>query len=240
MLELFLSSLPDTRTLLAVTPIAVIYLAIVGWLVGYLRVKQQVRTAYTRKLFHFLVFTAVSIVHLVWRLPGVTVFGIISTLLVVYTVSRGDGFPLYEALARPADAPHRTLFILVPLITTALGGIATNSLFGGYAYVGYLVCGWGDAVGEPVGSRWGKHKYGVPSLAGVPAQRSVEGSTAVFLVGSLAAIIGLLAAGLATNTAVIGGLACGAAGAIVEAVSTHGLDNFTTQVAAAATAAWLL
>jgi phytol kinase len=240
MLELFLSSLPDTRTLLTVSPIAAAYLGIVTWFVGYLKTEKQVRTAYTRKIFHFLVFTAVSIVHLIWRLPGVTVFGIISTMLVIYTVSKGDGFPLYEALARPADAPHRTLFILVPLITTALGGITTNSLFASYAFVGYLVCGWGDAVGEPVGSRWGKHKYSVPSLAGVRAQRSVEGSFAVFLTGSIAAVLGLMAAGLTTDTAIWGGIACGGAGALVEAVSTHGLDNFTTQVAAAATAAWLL
>jgi phytol kinase len=80
----------------------------------------------------------------------------------------------------------------------------------------------------------------VPSFAGVRAQRSLEGSAAVFLIGSVAAILGLMAAGLATDTAIWCGLACGAAGAIVEAVSTHGLDNFTTQVAAAATAAWLL
>jgi phytol kinase len=113
-------------------------------------------------------------------------------------------------------------------------------LFASYAFVGYLVCGWGDAVGEPVGSRWGKHKYAVPSLAGVRAQRSIEGSFAVFLTGSIAAVLGLMAAGFATDTALWGGLACGAAGAVVEAVSTHGLDNFTTQVAAAATAAWLL
>lgn len=239
MLELFLSSLPDTRTLLTVAPIAALYLGTVAWFVAYLKTARQVRTAYTRKIFHFLVFTAVSVVHLIWHLPGVTVFGITSTLLVVYTVLRGDGFAFYEALARPADAPHRTLFIVVPLITTAIGGIATNSFFPAYAYVGYLVCGWGDAVGEPVGSRWGKHQYRVPSLAGVKAQRSVEGSTAVFLVGSIAAVIGLIAGGLLPITALIVGFACGAAGAVVEAVSTHGLDNLTTQIAGAAVA-WLL
>lgn len=240
MLELFLSSLPDVRTLFTVAPIAAVDLALVAWFVGYLRTQKQVRTAYTRKIFHFLVFTEVSIVHLIWRLPGVTVFGIVATLLIIYTVIRGDGFSVYEALARPGDAPHRTLFVIVPLITTALGGIATNSLFGGYAYVGYLVCGWGDAVGEPVGSRWGRHRYNVPSLAGVRAQRSVEGSFAVFIVGAVAASIGLMTAGLSTETSILTGMACGAAGAIVEAVSTHGLDNFTTQVAAAATAVLLL
>jgi phytol kinase len=240
MLELFLSSLPTTHTILVVAPIAVVYLAIVSWLVGYLRIGRNVRTAYTRKIFHFLIFTAVSVVHLVWRLPGVTVFGVVSTLLVIYTVTRGDGFPLYEALARPTDQPHRALFIIVPLLTTALGGITTNSFFGSFAYVGYLVCGWGDAVGEPVGSRWGKHQYRVPSFAGVKAQRSLEGSAAVFVTGSLAAVIGLIAGGFVAPTAITVGIACGAAGALVEAISTHGLDNFTTQVAAAAVADFLL
>jgi phytol kinase len=240
MLDLFLSSLPSLRVLLTVAPIAILYISAVAWLVGYLKARRNVRTAYTRKIFHFLIFTAVSIVHMIWHLPGVTVFGIVSTFVVIYAVQRGDGFAFYEALARPADAPHRTLFIIVPLVTTALGGIATNSFFAAYAYVGYLVCGWGDAVGEPVGSRWGKHQYRVPSLAGVKAHRSFEGSTAVFLSGSIAAIIGLLGAGLLAPSAIAVGFACGAAGALVEAVSTHGLDNFTTQLAAAAVATLLL
>lgn len=239
MLELFLSSLPNTRVLLTVAPIAAVYLGFVALLVGYLKTARHVRTAYTRKIFHFLVFTAVSVVHLIWHLPGVTVFGIVSTLLVAYAVIKGDGFPVYEALARPADAPHRSLFIIIPLVTTAVGGIATNSFFPAFAYVGYLVCGWGDAVGEPVGSRWGKHRYNVPSLAGVTAQRSLEGSAAVFVVGSIAAVVGLIAGGKPTMTAIAVGAACGAAGALVEAFSTHGLDNFTTQVAAAAVASLL-
>lgn len=240
MLDLFLSSLPSLRVLLTVAPIALIYISTVAWLVGYLKARRDVRTAYTRKIFHFLIFTAVSVVHMKWHLPGVTVFGIVSTLIVVYAVHRGDGFAFYEALARPADAPHRTLFIIIPLVTTALGGIATNSFFATYAFVGYLVCGWGDAVGEPVGSRWGRHQYSVPSLAGVKAKRSLEGSTAVFVSGSIAAIIGLFGAGLLAPSAIFVGVACGAAGALVEAVSTHGLDNFTTQVAGAAVASMLL
>jgi phytol kinase len=80
----------------------------------------------------------------------------------------------------------------------------------------------------------------VPSLAGVRAQRSIEGSAAVLVTGAVAAMIGFRTAGISLPSAIIVGLACGAAGALVEAVSTHGLDNFTTQVAAAATAALLL
>ena len=236
MLELFLSSLPSLHTLIIVAPIAVVYAATVAVLVGKLRMQHQVRTAYTRKIFHFAIFSMATAIHLVWRLPGVTGFGIVVTAYVLFAVLRGDGFPLYEALARPSDAPRRSLFIIVPLLTTMLGGIATNSFFPSVAFIGYLVCGWGDAVGEPVGSRWGKHVYRVPSLSGVPATRSIEGSVAVFVVGSVAAVIGFYAYVQTPAHPILLGVACGLAGAVVEAFSNHGLDNFTTQLAAAATA----
>lgn len=239
MLELFLSSLPSLHTLLIVAPIALVYGLTISVIVGRLRLRRNVRTAYTRKIFHFSIFTMASIVHLIWHLPGVTVLGLVTTAIVLHAVYRGNGYPLYEALARPSDEPHRTLFIVVPLITTMAGGILTNTFFPSFAYIGYLVCGWGDAVGEPIGSRWGKHKYRVPSMSGVPATRSVEGSLAVMLVGSTAAIIGFYAYGHAPPHAIWIGLACGIAGAVVEAVSTHGLDNLTTQVAGAAVATWL-
>lgn len=235
-LDLFLSSLPSFHTLLVVAPIALLYGLFIAWVVGWLRCVRHVRTAYTRKIFHFTIFTMATIVHLRWGLPGVTVLGSVTSSIVLYGVWRGSGYPFYEALARPADAPHRTLFIIVPLLTTILGGILSNTFFPVYAYVGYLVCGWGDAVGEPVGSRWGRHKYRVPSLSGVPATRSIEGSFAVFVTGSVAAIAGFYAYGHPPRYAVMVGIACGLAGAVVEAISTHGLDNLTTQVAAAAVA----
>jgi phytol kinase len=238
--ELFLSSLPSLQTLLIAGPLAVLYTALAAAIVGHLRVGRNVRAAYTRKIFHFSIFTMATLFHVVWRLPGVTVLGIVTTAVVIYAIRKGDGHPLYEALARPTDAPHRTLFIVVPLITTALGGVATNILFARFAYIGYLVCGWGDAVGEPVGSRWGRHVYRVPSLSGVRAKRSVEGSAAVFVVGSVAAMVGFTAAGRPPGEAVLAGTVCGLFGAAVEAVSHHGLDNFTTQVAAAFVAEVLL
>ncbi len=103
------------------------------------------------------------------------------------------------------------------------------------------VAGWGDASAEPVGSRWGRHPYRVPSLAGVPARRTWEGSAAVLLVGSAAAAVGLAASGsgLAWGGLVGAALACGLVGAAVEAVSHHGTDNLTVQVAVSLVAAWL-
>ncbi len=187
-----------------------------------------------------MIFTLASAVQLSKGLPAVMLFGSVVALVVLHAVLRGDGHPLYDAMARPSDAPHRSLFILVPLATTALGGVLSNLFFGPTAFVGYLVSGWGDAVGEPVGTAWGRHRYSVPSLAGVPATRSLEGSAAVLVASALAAGLGLAFAGCAPGQALAVGCCCGAVGAVVEAVSHHGTDNLTMQFAAAGVAHYLL
>jgi phytol kinase len=217
-------------------PLAALYAGAAAVYSGWLRTRRRVRAPYTRKVFHFLIISATAVVQLSWGLPGVVVLGCVTAALVLYAVYRGEGFPFYEAMARASDAPHRSLFILVPLSTTALGGVLVNLLLAPFAPVGYMVTGWGDAVGEPVGTRWGRHSYRVPSLAGVPATRTLEGSGAVLLVGTVAAAIVLLAMGFEPDTAAWVGLACGAAATAVEAFSSHGLDNLTVQLASSAVA----
>lgn len=81
-----------------------------------------VRVAYTRKVFHFVIFTTAAGVHAVLALPGTLVFGSVVAVIVLAAVVAGDGNPFYEALARDKDRPRRSLFIVVPLITTAVGG----------------------------------------------------------------------------------------------------------------------
>ncbi len=232
--------LPSPRLTLLLAPAAFGYVLASSWLAGWLRMEKGVPTPYTRKVFHFCIFTMAGIVQLIWGLPGAVVYGSVVSLRVIYAALRGEGNRFYEAIARPSDAPSRTTFVIIPLITTAAGGILSNLLFTQYAFVGYLVCGWGDAAGEPVGTRWGRHRYTVPSLSGVPATRSLEGSAAVLLVGAVAAAIGLMSAGVGAGTATLAGVACGLAGTLVEAISNHGLDNLTTQVAASGVAYLLL
>ncbi|MSR35383.1 MAG: hypothetical protein EXR95_01895 [Gemmatimonadetes bacterium] len=235
-MDLLAPFIPSGRMIALGAPIAAAYSGAAAAFAGWLRKGRGVRAPYTRKVFHFFIISAAGVVQLRWGLPGVVVFGSVTALLVLYAVWRGDGFGFYEAMARPSDAPHRSLFILVPLATTALGGVLGNLLFAPFAPVGYMVTGWGDAVGEPIGTRWGRYKYRVTSLAGLPATRSLEGSAGVFLVGTAAALVALFGMGV-TGTGALGvALACGAAGAVVEAFSSHGLDNLTVQLAAAAVA----
>jgi len=198
-----------------------------------------VRIPYTRKVFHFVIFTGAAVVNTLWGLPGTNTYGAVVAAMVLAAVVAGEGNPFYEALARETDRPRRSLFVVVPLVMTAVGGVASAVITGPYAGVGYLVAGWGDAVGEPVGSRWGRHRYRVPSLGGVPAQRSWEGSAAVFLASWLASVVALGGMGVGEGLLAVG-LACALAGAAAEAVSNHGLDNLTVQVVASGVARLLL
>jgi phytol kinase len=239
MMQSVFDAVPDPATALAASALALACGVPAAAFVAWLRTRRGVRAPYTRKIFHFLIITVAALVQLQWGLPGILVYGAVIALLVVGAVLRGDGFAFYEALARDTDAPHRTLFILIPLATTALGGLLANLLFPVWAAVGYMVVAWGDAVGEPVGARWGRHRYRVPSLAGVPATRSIEGSLAVLAASALAAGVTLVLAGVlppdAARAAAVIGVVCAA----VEAASNHGLDNLTLQLAGAGTA-WLL
>ncbi len=228
--------IPPPALVARLLPAAALYAIAAAGIASYLCAGLGVRTPYTRKIFHFLIFSAAGAAQLLWGLPGVVILGSVTSVLVLFAVWRGDGFPFYEAMARPSDAPRRTFFVLIPLVTTAIGGVVSNLVFPAYAFVGYLVCGWGDAAGEPVGTRWGRHRYRVPSMGGVASTRSLEGSAGVFAAGTIATAIALLASGIPPAAASAISIGAGLAGALVEAVSTHGLDNFTVQVAASAAA----
>lgn len=110
--------------------------------------------------------------------------------------------------------------------------MVANVWFGPLAIAGYLVTGMGDAIGEPAGTRFGRHPYRVWSLSAVKATRTLEGSLAVFLVSFLALwLTVLLFPGLGHNPLWLFRIAAIAViSAAVEAVTPHGWDNLTMQV----------
>jgi phytol kinase len=230
------SLVPDLATMLVVLPLTLLYASAAAAFAGWLRVRRGVRAPYTRKVFHFLIFSAATLVQLGWGLGGTVVYGSTVAMIVVAAVLKGDGFAFYEAIARPSDAPRRSLFVIVPLVTTALGGVLANLFFPAWAHIGYAAVAWGDAIGEPVGARWGRHRYTVPSIGGVSATRSVEGSASVFLASAAACAIVLLAGGIDPPSALAGAAIIGTITTLVEAISHHGMDNLTIQLASAGAA----
>jgi len=209
--------------------------------VGWLRVKQGVRIPYTRKIFHFIIFSAAGLLQYYYGLQAVSLMGGMVFLLVLVAVYFGDKIWFYQALARETDAPHQKKFIILPLLATAFGGIIANILFPETAFIGYFVGGWGDAIGEPVGTRWGKHRYTVPTLFGVKATRSLEGSSAIFIMSATIATLCILQlTALPFAMAILFGIICGLAAAVIEAISSHGLDNLTIQLVAAGVLRYVL
>lgn len=230
-LGFFIANLPSWETLAVSGPPGLAWAFAALWFAGWLK-QRGVRTGYTRKVFHFLIFSTVAVLQ--WRsgTPAVCLFGAMTTLAVFFAVWRGPGNRLYEAMAREKDEPHRTFFILVPYFTTLVGGLVSTMLFGSMAVAGYLVTGLGDAIGEPAGARFGRHHYRVWSRSSVPATRSVEGSAAVFVMSAIALVLAALVSppislvpfGFLKIIAIAG------AAALAEAVSPHGWDNATMQV----------
>lgn len=231
-LSFFISNFPSANAVLIGSPLGLLWSYGCLCFAGYLKLCKGWRTGYTRKVFHFLTFMSVVAIQLLWGTPMVCLFGGMCTLVIFHAILKGPGTPLFEAMAREQDEPHRAGFIILPYVATLIGGLVSNILFGPLAVVGYLVTGLGDAIGEPVGARFGRHTYRVPSLASVKAVRSWEGSAAVFAVSvaSIAAAIAILPELNFTARAFVLVPSLGLASAGVEAVSPHGWDNATMQI----------
>ncbi len=191
------------------------------------------KVGYTRKFFHFMIFAMAGFLQYWKGIGGVFILGWAVSLIILYLIWKGKSSPYYLLLARPKDEPYQTRYIIYPYFATFLGGIFNNFLFLPIAAVtGYLVAGLGDAIGEPVGTKWGKHQYPVFAWGSkVKSYRSLEGSLAVFLVSMIAFAIPLYIYHLPMEWHKITIAAFIAA--IVEGVSPHGWDNFTSQVAGA-------
>jgi phytol kinase len=229
--------IPSLETIFIVTPISLPVILIIGYISGYLKTVKKIKTNYTRKLFHFTIFSTAGAIGLFFGFSGTMVFGLWAGLFILFILYLGDGNIFYEGMAREQDEPHRSFYIIVPFLSTAIAGVLDNILFGQIALIGYLVAGWGDAVGEPIGVRFGKHRYRVPSRKKVVCYRSVEGSLAVFTVSTLASLLVLSQAlNYGWELSIMGALAAGLATALVEAFSPHGVDNFTTQFFSCSTA----
>lgn len=197
---------------------------------GYLKTRIGLRTGYTRKVFHSLIFISAVIAQAVGGFVAVCVFGTMVSLVVALAVFRGPNDLLYEALAREQDGPARTYYVVTSYFATLIGGLASNVLFGPLAVVGYLVGGLGDAAGEPVGTRWGRHRYVVGGSARIT--KTYEGSIAVLTASVVALLIAVaitpelhfdLRSAIALPLIAI---VC----TLVEAFSPRGWDNVPMQV----------
>lgn len=216
-------------------------LACVGFSLYIVRIayKMKAPPPYPRKLFHVLIFSFATVLQLIIGIQAVVLFGIWTSLVIVLTMIWGRTFWFFHALTRPQEISRERICILLAWAATLLGGLVSNFFFPTTAFLGYWIVGWGDALAEPIGLRWGKHFYKIPFYGKGSAKRSLEGSCGVFL-GSFVAGVGsgwLLHLSMVQTVEL--GLLCGVTASFVEAISPYGLDNGTVQIAVSGLAHWL-
>lgn len=235
-------NIPTPRALALGGPLGLLWAYLSLAFAGYLKQKKHWKTGYTRKVFHFLTFLTVAACLLIpgWGMPIVCLYAGMASLVILYAIVKGPGHPLYEAMAREKDEPHRTAYIITPYLATLSGGLITSVFFGPLALVGFLVTGIADAVAEPVGTRYGRHPYRVLTATRTKSYRTLEGSLAVFIASCVC-----IFAAAAISPAIVSSpqiyyiapliaLIC----ALVEAISPHGWDNFTMQFIPVILCAW--
>ncbi len=178
----FADNFPSIQLMSWLFPISIIWSFAALLIAGFCKKNLNWKTGYTRKLFHFFIFISALFYQRYFALPGVFILGWSVTIALVFACIKGAGNILYEALAREKDAPFRTKYIVYSYLATFLGGVISNLLFGKFAILGYAITGIGDAIAEPVGTRFGKHQYRVFSFDKAKVSyRSIEGSLAVFI-----------------------------------------------------------
>jgi len=230
--KLWMNIFPPFPQILYFAVVSGIVILASGLLAGALKRYGGWKTGYTRKILHFLIFFCAVGLHIRGGMPAVNILGLGMGIFVLLTVKAGDGNFFFEGIAREKDFPRRGYFVILPYLTTAAGGLLSNIFFGASAIMGYALCGAADAIAEPVGVRFGKHRYKVPSLRKVQvAERSLEGSLSVLAVSlALSWLLFVYLYNLPIEKAVLSSLILSAALVFVEAFSFHGADNLTIQV----------
>ena len=197
-----------------------ITLAVAGFLNN-----NDVKDGYTRKIFHFVAFGSTAIFLKYAPLNTTLVLIIIGALSVGIACLAGNAFSWFNGIRRTSDYPNETLYVVLPLLSTIVWLTIGAILFDRFIMIIGTICvAIGDAIAEPIGVKFGKHKYNVFSLTGNTSQRSLEGSLSVFIMCAM--IIFLF-----TNNLTLS-LGVGLLSSFIEAISPRGTDNLTLPVTA--------
>lgn len=182
-----------------------------------------IKDGYTRKIFHFVAFISIAMYLRYAPLDITIIFLAAGTMYITIACFSGNDFLWFDGIARKSDAPNEALYVVLPMISTICGLFISFILFGHpFVEIGMLCVAIGDAIAEPIGVRFGKHKYNVPSFIGSSSKRSLEGSISVLLACTFIIFFSIYDG--------IVSLLIGITLSIVEAISPRGLDNFTVLI----------
>lgn len=181
--------------------VKLIILVSTAFLAGLLVREWHVRVNYTRKINFFALFLVPQAVDSLMPGPHSDAVAFARgigfvLLLALLTKPVRERLPLaatmFLSFDRPEDRPHTLLWLTTQL---AAGYLVMLPISAGLAAAGWaelifipvLVHGFGDGLAEPVGIRFGRHKYETRGfLCDRRYTRSLEGSACVLIAGLLA------------------------------------------------------
>lgn len=237
--QFFSVNFPSVKLIVWLFPVSLVWSFSALFISGSCKKYRHWKTGYTRKLFHFFIFSSAFLYQQWFALPGVFVLGWAVTATLIYTCIQGEGYLLYEALAREKDAPHRTKYIVYSYLATFAGGVLANIFFGKLAVFGYAVTGIADALAEPVGTMFGKHHYRVWSIhPDKVSHRSIKGSVAV-LVASFLVYWLICTTIFMEDIQLLRVAGIAVVCMLTEAISPSGFDNFLLQLVASGLAVYV-
>ncbi len=167
---------------------------------GLLVVHKSIKVNYTRKIIHFCLFLIPLYLDKVFayeRTLGLFMVGsAISVItLIIYVKPLRKRVPfinmMFTAFDRPEDRPLTLLWLSTQIVAGYVVIIPFIMLYVAFGMVELvlipvLITAIGDGFAEPVGVRFGKHKYRVKALfTDKQYYRSLEGSACVFIASLL-------------------------------------------------------
>ena len=175
-----------------------IIVSIIQYFMALLVVYKNVKVNYTRKVIHvsyFMIPQLLDILLIKYEKNKYTEFWnvwiILFLLLLLSEPIRNKIViidTMFKAVDRPEDRPYTLIWFSSQIITTLAVIIPFSVYFSridkiGLVFIPILVNGLADGLAEPVGIRFGKHKYITRAcLSRRKYERSYEGSLCVFLV----------------------------------------------------------
>ncbi len=214
---------------------------IIAWLNGkFLKGKLDMKVNYTRKINHILIWFIPPAVDAMIQVDETflsstwNVFAAFSIhLLFMLPIRNLDktGFinTIFSTIDRPEDRPNTLKWMISQNAATGLSIIPFNFLFDKWGLskimlIPLMIVTFGDGLAEPIGIRFGKHKYKTTALfTDKTYTRSYEGSACVFLSGVI--MIGILYNEFETLEFILNMALIPIMATLAEAFAPHTFDN---------------
>ncbi len=216
----------------------IVALAAIAYLGGRLVQRFGVLVNYTRKINHFALYCVPQLLDTLFAVTHSAFSGVVNGLatcamfVLFWTPVRSRvafAQTMFRSWDRPEDRPHTLKWLVSQFLVSLLVLIPMLFYFQHFGFAPLslmvvLIAIVGDGLAEPVGVRYGRHKYAVPGLfTRKRYTRSYAGSACVFVVSAAGVL--LFHDAFTSPQLVIAVLVIPVAMTIAEAVSPHTWDS---------------